>query len=78
MEQKLNPDAHFNLNYLSYRDFLLNEKINNYYYNAYYRKIDFGGTALILGVNDALNKVELSYSPLEADIFLFGIYEGLP
>ncbi len=74
MEQKLNPDAHFNLNYLSYRDFLLKERINNYYYDAYYRKIDFGGTALIVGVNDALNKIELSYSPLEADIFLFGIY----
>jgi signal transduction histidine kinase len=74
MEQKLNPDAHFNLNYLSYRDFLLKEKINNYDYDAYYRKIDFSGIVLILGVNDALNKVELSYSPLEADIFLFGIY----
>ena len=74
MEKKLNPDAHFNLNYLSYRDFLLKEKINNYDFNAYYRKIDFSGTALIIGVNDALNKIELSYSPLEADIFLFGIY----
>jgi signal transduction histidine kinase len=74
MEQKLNPDAHFNLNYLSYRDFLLKERINNYYYDGYYRKIDFEGTALIIGVNDALNKIELSYSPLEADIFLFGIY----
>jgi signal transduction histidine kinase len=74
MEQKLNPDAHFNLNYLSYRDFLLKEKINIYDFNAYYRKINFAGTALIVGVNDALNKIELSYSPLEADIFLFGIY----
>ncbi|MBT8378670.1 MAG: HAMP domain-containing protein [Ignavibacteria bacterium] len=74
MEQKLNPDAHFNLNYLSYRDFLLKEKINKYDYDAYYRKIDFEGTALIVGVNDALNNIELSYSPLEADIFLFGIY----
>jgi signal transduction histidine kinase len=74
MEQKLNPDAHYNLNYLSYRDFLLKEKLNNYYYDGYYRKLDISGKSVIIGVNDALNKIELSYSPLEADIFLFGIY----
>lgn len=74
IESKLNPEAHYNLSYLSYRDFLLNEKIENYSYHAYYRKTEFNYMPVILGVNDALNKIELSYSPLEADVFLFGVY----
>ncbi len=74
LESKLNPEAHYSLSYLSYKDFLLNEKIENYYYNAYYRKTGYNAIPFIIGVNDALNKIELSYSPLEADVFLFGVY----
>jgi signal transduction histidine kinase len=74
LEKKLNPDVHYNLNYLSYRDFIISEKINNYNYDAYYRKVEVGDVSVIIGVNDALNKIELSYSPLDADVFLFGVY----
>ncbi|MBK9098879.1 MAG: HAMP domain-containing protein [bacterium] len=71
---KLKSEVHYNLNYLSYRETLTKEAIDNYVYDAYYRKIDIGGKAFILGVNDAFNKIELFYSPVDADIFLFGIY----
>ncbi len=71
---KLNPEAHYNLNYLSYRELLIKEAIDNYYYDAYYRKIEFGNRSFILGVNDAFNRIELSYSPVDADVFLFGVY----
>jgi len=74
LEPKLNPEAHYSLSYLSYKDFLLNETIENYNYNAYYRKTVYNEIPIIIGVNDALNKIELSYSPLEADVFLFGVY----
>jgi nitrogen fixation/metabolism regulation signal transduction histidine kinase len=71
---KLKSEVHYNLNYLSYREALTKESIDNYVYDAYYRKIDFDNRAFILGVNDAFNKIELFYSPVDADVFLFGVY----
>ena len=74
LSTKINPEAHYNLNYLSYRELLIKESIDKYIYDAYFRKIDFGDRAFIIGVNDAFNKIELSYSPVDADVFLFGVY----
>ena len=71
---KLKSAVHYNLNYLSYRESLTKESIDNYVFDAYYRKIDFEDRAFILGVNDAFNKIELFYSPVDADVFLFGVY----
>ena len=55
---KLKSEVHYNLNYLSYRESLTKESIDNYVYDAYYRKIDFDNRAFILGVNDAFNKID--------------------
>jgi len=74
LSDKLNSEAHYNLNYLSYRELLLRESIDKYVYDAYYKKIDFGEKSFILCVNDAFNKIQLSYSPVDADVFLFGVY----
>ena len=74
MTGKLNSDAHYNLNYLSYREYLTEESINNYEYDAYFRKININNKNYIIGVNDAFNKIELFYSPIDADVFLFGVY----
>lgn len=74
MTGKLNSEAHYNLNYLSYREFITDEYIDNYKYDAYYRKINVDDKNLIIGVNDAFNKIELFYSPVDADVFLFGVY----
>jgi len=71
---KLNSKAHYNLNYLSYREYLTNETINNFIYDAYYRKVTIEGRPLIIGVNDAFNKIKLSYSTVNVDVFLFGVY----
>jgi nitrogen fixation/metabolism regulation signal transduction histidine kinase len=72
--KKLNSKAHYNLNYLSYREYLTNETINNFIYDAYYRKVTIEGRPLIIGVNDAFNKIKLSYSTVNVDVFLFGVY----
>ena len=72
--EKLKSEVHYNLNYLSFREALTKESIDNYIYDAYYRKVDFEDKTFILGVNDAFNKIELFYSPLDADVFLFGVY----
>ncbi|MCW8809549.1 MAG: ATP-binding protein [Ignavibacteriaceae bacterium] len=74
MTSKLKSDAHYNLNYLSYREYLTEESINNYKYDAYFRKINIDNKNFIIGVNDAFNKIELFYSPVDADVFLFGVY----
>jgi signal transduction histidine kinase len=72
--KKLNPFVHFNLNYLSYREILVKENIDKFIYDAYYRKISFNNKSIILAVNDAFNKIKLTYSTADIDVFLFGIY----
>ncbi len=72
--KKLNPVVHFNLNYLSYREILVKEKIDKFIYDAYYRKISINNKSIILAVNDAFNKIKLTYSTADIDVFLFGVY----
>ena len=71
---RLNPQAYYNLYYLTYREYLTKEKIENYTYNAFYRKVNIEGKDFIIGVNDAFNKVKLIFSTIDIDVFLFGIY----
>ncbi len=71
---RLNPQAYYNLYYLTYREYLTKERIENYTYNAFYKKINIEGKDFIIGVNDAFNKVKLIFSTIDIDVFLFGIY----
>jgi len=71
---KLNPVAHYQLNYLSFREYLTEQEIENFSYNAFYKKLNINGKDFILGVNDAFNKVRLSFTSTDADILLFGVY----
>jgi two-component system, NtrC family, nitrogen regulation sensor histidine kinase NtrY len=73
-DYRLNPQAYYNLYYLTYREYLTKEKIENYTYNAFYRKVNIEGKDFIIGVNDAFNKVKLIFSTIDIDVFLFGIY----
>lgn len=73
-DQKLNSEAHYSLNYLRYREFLTLEKINNFNYDSYYRYIKLFDKDYILSVNDAFNKIIISFSTIEADVVIFGIY----
>ncbi len=71
---RLNPQAYYNLYYLTYREYLTKEKIENYTYNSFYKKVNIEGRDFIIGVNDAFNKVKLIFSTIDIDVFLFGIY----
>ena len=71
---KLDPKAYYQLNYLSYREFLTEEKVENYSYSAFYKKININGEEFIIGVNEAFNKVKITFSLIDVDVFLFGIY----
>jgi signal transduction histidine kinase len=73
-DKKLDSDVYYHLNYLSYREYLTRENIENYTYDSFYKKISLNGTDYIIGVNDAFNKVHLGFTPIDVDVFLFGIY----
>lgn len=73
-DQKLNSEAHYSLNYLRYREFLTLEKVNDFNYDSYYRYIKLYDKDYILSVNDAFNKIKISFSTIEADVVIFGIY----
>ena len=67
---KLNSQAHYKLNYLSYREYLSKEKIDRFSYDAYYRKVKINRTPLIIGVNDAFNKIKPALSTADIDVIL--------
>jgi two-component system, NtrC family, nitrogen regulation sensor histidine kinase NtrY len=71
---KLNSEIHYMLNYLSYREFIAKEKIEDFVYDSFYKKITIDNRTFIIGVNDAFNKVNLSLSSIDVDVFLFGVY----
>ena len=72
--EKMNPQAYYHLNYLSYREYLTEEKIENFEYDSFYKKITVNNKDFIINVNDAFNKVDVIFSTLDMDTFLFGIY----
>ena len=71
---KLNPQAYYNLNYLRYQEYVTSEKLNNYNYDSYYKFIHLDDNDYILSVNDAFNKIKVSFSTTEINIVIFGIY----
>ncbi|MDR3628100.1 MAG: ATP-binding protein [Ignavibacteriaceae bacterium] len=71
---KLNPEVYYQLNYLSYREYFTKENLDDFEYDSFYKAIKIGDREFIIGVNDAFNKVRLTYSVMDIDVFLFGIY----
>ncbi len=71
---KLNAKVYYNLNYLRYKEFINIEKVNNYNYNSFYRYTNLAGQDYILSVDDAFNKVKVSFSTTEVNVVIFGIY----
>ena len=71
---KLDPEAYYQMDYLNYRVFLDKESLDNYPYNIIYKKTEIIGRNFIISVNDAFNKIQLTYSVVDVDVFLFGIY----
>jgi signal transduction histidine kinase len=74
LTDKLNPQVYYQLNYLNFREYFTKEYINNFEYDSFYKTVNIGDRTFIIGVNDAFNKVRLTYSVMDIDIFLFGIY----
>jgi len=73
-DKKLNPQAYYHLNYLRYQEYLASENLNNYQFDSYYRIIKVNNKDYILSVNDAFNKIKVSFSTTEINVVIFGIY----
>ena len=71
---KLNSRTYYHLNYLSYREFFLKETLDNFVYDSFYKRINIAGTNYILNVNDAFNKIKVTFTTIDVDVFLFGVY----
>ena len=71
---RINPQVYYNLNYLSFREYSIKENIERYSFNSFYKKISIDNKNYILAVNDAFNKVKLTFSTSDLDVLLFGIY----
>jgi nitrogen fixation/metabolism regulation signal transduction histidine kinase len=72
--QRINPQIYYNLNYLSFREYGIKEKIENFVYNSFYKKITIENNNYILAVDDAFNSVKLTFSTSDLDILFIGIY----
>ena len=72
--ERINPQVYYNLNYLSFREYTIKENIEEYVFNSFYKKISVDNKNYILAVNDAFNKVRLTFSTSDLDVLLFGIY----
>jgi nitrogen fixation/metabolism regulation signal transduction histidine kinase len=72
--QRINPQIYYNLNYLSFREYGIKEAVENFVYNSFYKKFSIGSKNYILAVDDAFNKVKLTFSTSDLDVLLFGIY----
>lgn len=72
--ERINPQVYYNLNYLSFRECSIKEKIENYYFNSLYKKVSLNDKNYILTTNDLFNEVKLTLSPSDFDVLLFGVY----
>lgn len=73
-DRKLNSKTYYQLHYLRYKEYLTTEKINDYTFDNYYRYISINGTDYILSVNDAFNRIKSSFTTVEINVVIFGIY----
>jgi two-component system, NtrC family, nitrogen regulation sensor histidine kinase NtrY len=72
--ERINPQVYYNLNYLSFREYSIKENIDKYSFNSFYKKFSVDNKTYIFAVNDAFNKVKLTFSTSDLDVLLFGIY----
>ncbi len=74
LTERINPQIYYNLNYLSFREFSIKESIENYSFYSFYKKILIENRNYIIAVNNAFNKVKLTFSTSDLDVLLFGFY----
>jgi signal transduction histidine kinase len=72
--QVLNPVAFEKLMLQGTKEILINEKIENYNFNAFYYKFSILGEYHVIKVSDAFNRILLPLSGQEVDVYIFVSY----
>ena len=70
----LNAEVFNNFFYKGENEYVVREKFENFSFNSFYSKIEFGNRSYIISVNDAFNRIQLPMTGTELNIFLFGTY----
>lgn len=70
----LNFEVYYELITKGNENYFKKIKLDNFEFNTYYSKLTLRGKGYIIGVNDALDSGEFSFSAIEFDVFLFGVY----
>ncbi len=71
---KIDPIAYYFINYLNYRKYFDEDRLDKFVYQTLYKKITLRDQNFIISVNNAFNKIVVSFSVIDADVFLFGMY----
>lgn len=74
INEKINSQVYYNLNYEKFREYFVNENIEKYSFQSFYKVIKFNNKEYILNVNQAFNQTNNVISTSEFDIVIFGIY----
>ena len=70
----LNTTADLNINYAGLKEFFLEDKLESYPFFTIYKSVSLGGKQYILAANTLTNDIPGIFSPLDVDVFLFGMY----
>lgn len=74
LSKKLNSQVYYLFNYEKFRELFITEKVENYFYQSYYKVLDINNKQFILNLNEAFNKSDNMISFSEFDVVLFGLY----
>lgn len=70
----INYNINYKINELGFREIFTNEYIDKYSFNSFYKKIIFDDEEFIFSVNDSHSRVNIAFTAVDTDIFLFGSY----
>ncbi|MEI7811213.1 MAG: ATP-binding protein [Ignavibacteria bacterium] len=70
----INPLVYNKLRYQGYKEFIVNESVENYLFSSFYGRVVVNNKEYILTVSNLFNKIPPPVTGEEVDIFLFGSY----
>lgn len=70
----INPDVYILSYEKGFNEIYNSNNLGNLNYNSFYKKFNLGNEEYLIEVNNLLNSIPTTYSTIEVDIFLFGIY----
>lgn len=70
----INSSADLNINYAGLKEYFSEDKLNNFKYYTVYKMASVDGKQYIFAANTISNEVNGIFSPVDVDVFLFGMY----